>query len=563
MSEVNDGEIVAGGVVRFARGVLRLWPDGRRSIGRRSKLKSCALTIGVLIGAVATVSAQPTPTELPTPFPYAECVVSASALGLSTIDAGVVGNINRRADFNPDFVFVDELGDKVSLAVTDSLAFSRVDCSRAIAAMTLTENGPRSVGLVNADAGSDVDYVVTGSSRTAVYFGDGLGGSDGGSGQSLGVSDGTALAVENIDGEAGDEVVVGTLGGNNVEIARPSTNSPPIQPLSVGARVKAVAAADVDGDGRKDVLALDRSNKIVVFLQNPMPDPTPEPTPPIPSENRPDLFLDGVTIFPTSPATVSFQTITAMAVADAPDIDGDSVPDIVIVGVNQDGGKLLVLYGVSAAAGDYSVSVGELLSTSGQTPTSVAIGHLNDDGFVDIAVVSEVPNVLALFAGVEPRGSDTAPRPDPERLSPIVLSETDNLGRAPTLVLLADVDFDGRLDIAVGRRTGDLEMFLSNSLPVSTFTPTSTETKTVAPTGTATPTSTPTATHSFTPTATPPTPPTRTNSPTRTTTPGLLEVRGGGCAAIVEPESGGAWPLFLVLLGMVAYRRWGMSDEDS
>ncbi len=530
-------------------------------------MKSWVLTIGVLVSAVVTAGAQSTPTatatELPTPFPYAQCVVSASTLGLRAIDAGVVGNINRRADFNPDFVFVDELGDKVSLAVTNSLAFSRVDCTRGIAATTLTENGPRSVGLINADDGSDIDYVVTGSSRTAVFFGDGLGGSAGGNGQPLGVSDGTDLAVANIDGEVGEEVVVGTLGGNNVEIARPGSNSPPIQPLSVGARVKAVATADLDGDGREDVLALDRSNEILIFLQNPMPTPTVAPTPPIPGENRPNLFLDGVTVFPTSPATVSLQTITAIAVADDPDIDGDSIPDIVIVGADQNGGKLLVLYGVSTGAGDYSVSAGELLSTSGQTPTSVAIGHLNTDGFVDIAVVSEVPNVLALFAGVAPRSSGSAPRPAPERLSPIMLPDADNIGLAPTLVLLADVDFDGQLDIAVGRRTGDLAMFLSNSLPEPSFTPTSTETLTVAPTGTATPTETPTETSTFTATETPPTPPTRTNSPTRTTTPGLLEVRGEGCAAIVEPESGGAWPLLVVLLGMVARRRWVMRGEDS
>ena len=62
------------------------------------------------------------------------CEVLLGSEAYAYLDDGAVGNINRRVDFNPDFVFVDEIGDTISLAVTDSLAFSRVDCERAISA---------------------------------------------------------------------------------------------------------------------------------------------------------------------------------------------------------------------------------------------------------------------------------------------------------------------------------------------------------------------------------------------------------------------------------------------
>ncbi len=467
---------------------------------------------------------------------YQTCTIPGSALMLRSIDAGAIGRLNNN-DFNPDFVLVDTDGNTLSLVTTDPIAFSRVDCERGTTVSTLTEIAPRAVDLLLFDEDLSLDIGVTGLSRTAVFFGDGMGGASG-TGREIGdVDDGSAIVAADIDGDGAPDNVVGTIGANNVEIILTGVGAPDVAPLDAGKTVVDLGVSDFDGDGLLDVAVL-ASNEIQLFRQDPAPPPTPTGTPaPV------ELFLEGESVLPENVnLQMSELFVAADDTASEMDLNDDGIPDLAIVGRDiRTDGLLQVFLGARPGTPSYSFGSDQVLPIEG-APVAVSGGDLDGDGDIDLVVADEMNDrvLIALNngAGVFSTGP-TYPASD-----------------QPGIVLIADVDADGSPDIAVGSRaSGGLDMFLSNGLPLPSFT--LTPTLTVTQTQTVTPTETPTATPTETPTETA----TRTPSMTRTLTPtatntfgGSFQVQGDGCATIVEPGRGTAWPLLIALFGLVALK---------
>jgi len=479
-------------------------------------------------------------------FPSATCTTAPGALGITAVNGGAVGNLNR-SDLVPDLVLFDTAGDRIALAVTDPIAMRRVDCLRAATASTVTENDPRAVTTLLSNADLNLDIAVASVTRAGVFFGDGLGGVGGG-GREIPVSGGSAIVAADIDGDGSEELIIGTVNGNNVEFVTASSDIPAFQPLEVGAPVLEVGVADFDGDGRLDVVVLDQSSRLVYFRQNPAPSPTPTGTPVPGVDRRPDLFFDGVALLT---ADNSLQRVSfAIADPEAGDrlgFNGDGIPDIAMIGVRISGstegrGELSILLGARTGTQGYSVTAQSPVSLGGNAasesvPSAVAVGDLGADRVMDVIVADRAANHITPFRGNGAGGMAA--------LAPL------DTGGGPAAVLIADFDSDDRLDIAVGNGAdGSVTLFLSNRFPVATFTPTATNTDTPTPTQTLTPslTSTPSETPTETPTET--SAPTRSLTATRTTTPGFLEVRGEGCASIAQSGTGSG-PVWIVMAGMV------------
>jgi hypothetical protein len=465
---------------------------------------------------------------------------------VTSVNGGVVGNLNR-SDLNPDLVFFDTAGDRIALAITDPIAMRRVDCLRAITAATLTENDPRAVAVLLSNGDLNLDIAVASITRAGVFFGDGLGGAMGG--REIPISGGSAIVAADIDGDGSDELLIGTVNGNNVEFVTASSDIPAFKPLDVGAPVVAIAVADFNGDGLLDVLVLDQSSRLVYFPQDPAPPPPPTGTPVPGEDRRPDLFDEGdaTTLIPDDPA---LQRV-AFAIADPEGRDrlgfnGDSVPDIAVIGVRIAGsfegrGELSILIGSRPGGLGYSVSAQAAIplggsAASSSAPSAVAVGDLDGDGALDVVVADRAANHILPFRG-SGGGAMAAQDPLPT-------------GGNPAVVLVDDFDSDGPLDIAVGNQAdGSVTLFLSNRIQVATFTPTATNTET--PTPSLTPTTTPTLTPSETPTEAPTNTamPTRSLTPTRTTTPGFFEVRGEGC--VVGTSTAGSGAAWIVMAGLL------------
>jgi hypothetical protein len=242
------------------------------------------------------------------------------------------------------------------------------------------------------------------------------------------------------------------------------------------------------------------------------------------------------------------------------DFNGDSLPDIAALSDSGDlaihlnlGGTILANPRFASCADD-----GCLASTVGLQPSALESGDVNGDGHLDLAIADYGGDSVLVLLG---RGDATFEEPTeiplgngPESIAvadfnvdgladvAVTLPDTDQIqillgrgdgtlssatapmdaGLAPSSLVAADLDNNGRIDLATASEFLDAVVVLLNGVSPPPFTPTITPTpsRSRTPTGTRTPTRTitPTATASRTRTATPETPPTPSPASTPTNT---------------------------------------------
>ncbi|GLH73780.1 hypothetical protein GETHLI_22820 [Geothrix limicola] len=180
-----------------------------------------------------------------------------------------------------------------------------------------------------------------------------------------------------------------------------------------GELVNAIAVADIDGNGLPDILGLVSTwygdgaaqGYVSSRLQT----------------------SSGTYVLPTR-----FGVGTGPANLVAADVNGDGRPDLVVA--DADSQTVTVRLADPAHPGYFLPAV--VLATPGRTPLDVAVGDLDGDGKVDIAVAaSGANNVLIFLQGTTP-GTFQAPVTLPTGGDPLALT-------------VADLDGDGHLDIAV------------------------------------------------------------------------------------------------------------------
>ncbi|MEL4179033.1 FG-GAP-like repeat-containing protein [Roseateles sp. PN1] len=176
-------------------------------------------------------------------------------------------------------------------------------------------------------------------------------------------------------------------------------------PSSVGAVVR---LADMNGDGRLDIVTFGADNAVVQVWRN----------------NAGSWLLnDSVAV------SVAIAGGLDLAVGD---LNGDGRPDIAVTAQSLSGyaGAALLYQG---ADGHLGAPVMLMVADQNETANSVAIGDLNGDGRADL-VLSYRSNGLALFA----QGSGGQ------------LGVMQRLGEGSSPLLLADLNGDGRLDVLMG-----------------------------------------------------------------------------------------------------------------
>ena len=206
--------------------------------------------------------------------------------------------------------------------------------------------------------------------------------------------------------EGGDDVSV-LLGGGDGTFGTPST-------FPMGAVPSSVAIADVNGDGKPDLVgANEGESDVVVLLQQ----SAAMFTPPL-----------------TFPGAFGF---AALAIAD---VNGDGKLDIVVP--NSAMHAVAVLLG--NGAGSFSAATFDPVGTApGAAPNSVAVADLDGDGKLDLAV-SNGGSVSVLLGN----GDGTFKPPIAYPTGSDLLS-----------IAIKDLDGDGKLDVAAaGRTTGGGEV---------------------------------------------------------------------------------------------------------
>ena len=235
-----------------------------------------------------------------------------------------------------------------------------------------------------------------------------------------------SVAVADLNGDGKPDLAVANQGSDSVSVFLNETTTGATSltfhigfSFSTQAGPVSVALADLNGDGRLDIVAANRLATSVSMLLN-----TTSPGDSTPSFAAEEHFAAGNT-----PRWVA-----------AADLNGDGKPDVVTA--NEDGNSVSVLLN-NVAPGATSLTGSSFSAktdfATGSAPVSVALADLNGDGKPDIVTANSAADTASVLINATAAGAGTAS----------FNARTDvGTGPGPTGVALGDTNGDDRPEIA-------------------------------------------------------------------------------------------------------------------
>ena len=195
----------------------------------------------------------------------------------------------------------------------------------------------------------------------------------------------------------------------------------PAANFAVGTRPISVAVGDLNGDGKPDLAVANRdSGNVSILFANP---------------SLPGGFAAAVNLDVANPESVAIG-----------DVNGDGRPDLVVANGLTFGTVSVLFNNAPSLPGGFTTPVSFAVGT---LPSSVAIGDVNGDAFLDLVVSNYGSSNVSILLG-NGTGDFIAP-------------STFTVGGSPTFVAIGDLNGDGRLDLAVANWPGDNVSVLLNN----------------------------------------------------------------------------------------------------
>jgi hypothetical protein len=335
-------------------------------------------------------------------------------------------------------------------------------------------NGPFRIATadVNGDGKVDLQVINDGSNNVSVFLGNG----DGTFLQEQQTyatgSIPHGIATADVNGDGKPDLLVANRDSNNVSVLLGVGNGTfqAQQTYAAGAAPWGIATADVNGDGKVDLLVTNEDpntgNTVSVFLGNgdgtfqaPQTyatgsNPHGIATADVNGDGKPDLLVANLNVGGPSAVSVllgngdgTFQAQKFYAAGAGPDgiavadVNGDGKPDLLVA--NHSDNTVSVLLG----NGDGTFQAQHTYAT-GSFPTYPAVADVNGDGKPDLLVTNQNSDTLSVFLG---NGDGTFQAP-----------QNFATGSTPTGIAIADVNGDGRPDIVVADAgSNDLTLLLN------------------------------------------------------------------------------------------------------
>ena len=268
----------------------------------------------------------------------------------------------------------------------------------------------------------------------------------------LGTAGSTAygLAVADLEGDGKLDIIVPAFGANLVSVYRNSCTPGNISSNSFATRVdfatgagpQRVAVADLDGDGRPDLLVANSGEGTVSILRN-------------------TGAMGSLTTNSFAPK-VDLATGSNCGSVAVGDLDGDGKPDVVTA--NTGSGTVSLFRNLSTPGGlttnSFAAKVDIAVLSS---PVQVAIGDLDGDGKPDLTVTFYLPQtVVSVFRNTSTVGSLTT-----NSFAPRIDFSLGGRGHTPAI---ADLDGDGKPDLAVVTELNSLLSIFRNLSTPGSFT---------------------------------------------------------------------------------------------
>lgn len=253
-----------------------------------------------------------------------------------------------------------------------------------------------------------------------------------------------SVAVEDFDNDGKLDIVTSNFGAGTISVLRNTSSSGIINAssfatkidFSVGGTPTHVSAADIDRDGKVDIITSNDRGGLpgsVSVLRN--------------------LSTPGAINAGSFAAHVDFIVSNNPAGLTTADLNLDGKPEVIVANLN--GFNISVLYNKSAKGVINSASLATKVDLpAGANPWRVSVGDLNNDGKPEIGVVT-YGNVLRLYLNETTTGAITA--------SSFDTFEEYKTSTNPVNLAMGDFTGDGHVDVAVTTQDANtVNLFMNN-----------------------------------------------------------------------------------------------------